>query len=317
MSRDPRRRVTARHLLLAAAVLVTAPAVALGAVGAGLASLPAAAAPSPLAISDIPVVLLTVYQRAAATCPGLAWPVLAAVGKVETNHNRPANQVSAAGAQGPMQFLPSTWAQYGLDANADGRVDPLDPADAVPSAARYLCALAADHSLPLAIAGYLCGDLADCRQRAQQPGGYTTRVLHWAERYTDTAPAAGPAATAAVQAALAELGTPYLWGGETAGVGFDCSGLVHHAYATTGLALPRTAQGQYDAGPQLPAGMSPQPGDLVFFGADSSRVTHVGIALGDGRMVDAPHTGALVRVEPIAGFGHYLGATRPRTGAAT
>jgi hypothetical protein len=50
----------------------------------------------------------------------------------------------------------------------------------------------------------------------------------------------------------------------------------------------------------------------VFFGSPT-RVTHVGIALGQGRMVDAPRTGALVRVEPIAGFGRYLGATRPTT----
>lgn len=49
----------------------------------------------------------------------------------------------------------------------------------------------------------------------------------------------------------------------------------------------------------------------MFFGTDTAHVTHVGIALGQQRMVDAPHTGALVRVEPIAGFGHYLGATRP------
>jgi cell wall-associated NlpC family hydrolase len=129
-----------------------------------------------------------------------------------------------------------------------------------------------------------------------------------------------PAVTVAVHVALAQLGTPYQWGGEAPSTGFDCSGLVQYAYEQAGLALPRTAQQQYDAGPHLPVTSPPQPGDLVFFGHSDRSVTHVGLALGEGRMVDAPHTGALVRVEPIAGFGHYLGATRPvatsNTGAA-
>jgi cell wall-associated NlpC family hydrolase len=316
VSRQPRRRA-ARHLLVAAAALIAAPAAAFGAVGAGLTSLPATAAPSTLATADIPAGLLPLYQQSAAACPGLPWPVLAGIGKVETNHNRPPRQAGAAGAQGPMQFLPTTWAQYGLDGNGDRAVDAFDPADAIPTAASYLCALGANRDLPQAIASYLCGNLTACQQQAQLPGGYTTQVLHWARLYTDPAAAVGPVATVAVQAALAQLGTPYLWGGETVGVGFDCSGLVQHAYATAGVALPRTAQEQYDTGPQLPAGLTPQPGDLVFFGASPRQVTHVGIGLGQGRMVDAPHTGALVRVEPISGFGHYLGATRPSNGAAT
>ena len=316
MSRHPGRR-TGRHLLLAAAALIAAPAAAFGAVGAGLTSVPATAAPSALAAADIPAALLPLYQQSAAACPGLPWPVLAGIGKVETNHNRPPQQVSAAGAQGPMQFLPITWAQYGVDGNGDGAADAFDPADAISTAARYLCARGADRDLPQAIASYRCGNLAACQQQARQPAGYATQVLRWAQLYTDPTVAAGPVATVAVQAALAQLDTPYVWGGETVGVGFDCSGLVQHAYGTAGLALPRTAQAQFDTGPQLPAGQVPQPGDLVFFGASPWQVTHVGIALGQGRMVDAPHTGALVRVEPIAGFGHYLGATRPSAGAAT
>ena len=54
--------------------------------------------------------------------------------------------------------------------------------------------------------------------------------------------------------------------------------------------------------PDVPAGTSLEPGDLVFFGHGPHAVDHVGIYLGDGRMVDAPHTGAVVRVEPVTGF---------------
>ena len=144
-----------------------------------------------------------------------------------------------------------------------------------------------------------------------------TRVLAWAAQYADALTAGSPAATVAVQTALAQVGTPYLWGGETPDAGFDCSGLVQYAYERAGITLPRTAQTQHDAGPLLSLIVEPVPGDLVFFGADLSHIHHVGIALGQGRMVDAPHTGALVRVEPIAGFGHYLGATRPAAQPAT
>ncbi|MDP3713775.1 MAG: bifunctional lytic transglycosylase/C40 family peptidase [Mycobacteriales bacterium] len=302
------------YLLLAAGTALLAPVAAIGAVSVGFASLPASAAASAHAASDIPPSLLVLYRQSALRCPGLPWPVLAGIGKVESNHNRPPRQISAVGAQGPMQFMPATWAADGTDGNGDHRADPFDPADAVPAAADYLCAHNAARDVGTAVASYFCGGLTDCQQRAQQPGGYADRVLTLARRYTDqslTGAAAGPAATIAVQVALVQVGTPYVWGGETPGIGFDCSGLVQHSYAAAGITLPRTAQTQYNAGPHLPLGAEPQAGDLVFFGTSTAHVTHVGIALGHGRMVDAPRTGALVRVEPIRGFGRYLGATRP------
>jgi cell wall-associated NlpC family hydrolase len=118
-----------------------------------------------------------------------------------------------------------------------------------------------------------------------------------------------------VQAALAQVDTPYVWGGAEPG-GFDCSGLVQWSYARAGLLLPRTAQQQYDAGPRLPAGTPLEAGDLVFFGTGPHGVDHVGIALGDGRMVAAPHTGALVRVETFAtSGGWFVGVTRPAAGS--
>jgi Transglycosylase SLT domain len=78
------------------------------------------------------------YISSARYCPGLHWQVLAAIGQVESDHGRNAG-VSSAGAMGPMQFLPSTWATYGVDGDGDGKADIQSPFDAVPSAALYLC----------------------------------------------------------------------------------------------------------------------------------------------------------------------------------
>ncbi|MDP3712663.1 MAG: lytic transglycosylase domain-containing protein [Mycobacteriales bacterium] len=78
------------------------------------------------------------YQRSAALCPGLPWQVLSAVGEVESGHGRN-NGPSSAGALGPMQFLPATWAAYGVDGDGDRRADVMSPYDAVPAAALYLC----------------------------------------------------------------------------------------------------------------------------------------------------------------------------------
>lgn len=278
---------------------------------AGLRGLPADATPSTMALADIPTGYLGLYQQAAGLCPGLDWTVLAGVGKVESDHGRAPDLTSTAGAQGPMQFLPTTWTTYGLDGNGDGHADPFDPADAIPAAAVYLCTLGAGRDTATAVAAYTCGVSISCQQTAVAPGGYARAVLDWATRYANTTgPAPGPAAGRAVQAALSQVGTPYLWGGQSPG-GFDCSGLVQWAYAQAGLALPRVAQQQYNAGPALAADAALAPGDLVFFGSGTADVSHVGIYLGDDRMVDAPHTGALVRVEPVAGFARYLGAIRP------
>src|SRR5206468_333267 len=79
------------------------------------------------------------YHQAAATCPGLSWTVLAAIGQVESGHGRNPS-VSSAGAMGPMQFLPSTFASYGVDGDHNGVLDIMAPGDAIYTAARYLCA---------------------------------------------------------------------------------------------------------------------------------------------------------------------------------
>ncbi len=82
---------------------------------------------------------LELYQISARVCPGLSWTVLAAIGQVESGHGRN-NGPSSAGALGPMQFMPATWKAYGVDGDGDGKSDIWSPYDAVPSAARYLCA---------------------------------------------------------------------------------------------------------------------------------------------------------------------------------
>jgi hypothetical protein len=81
---------------------------------------------------------LDLYRQAATGCRGLSWTVLAAIGQVESNHGRNTGP-SSAGALGPMQFLPSTWKSYGVDGDRDGKADIMNPYDAIPAAAKYLC----------------------------------------------------------------------------------------------------------------------------------------------------------------------------------
>lgn len=108
--------------------------------------------------------------------------------------------------------------------------------------------------------------------------------------------AGGPTGGDVVATALQDLGVPYRWGGTSRATGFDCSGLVQHVFAKLGVALPRTTYQQVDVGTPVASLAEAQPGDLVFFGTPPH---HVGIYLGDGRMIDAPYTGADVRIDPV------------------
>jgi hypothetical protein len=100
----------------------------------------------------IPPFLLPIYQ-AAGTAYGIPWQVLAAINEVETDYGRDLS-VSSAGAEGWMQFLPSSWEQYGVDANGDGFKDPYNPADAIFAAARYLAAAGGAANIKAAIFSY-------------------------------------------------------------------------------------------------------------------------------------------------------------------
>ena len=127
-------------------------------------------------------------------------------------------------------------------------------------------------------------------------------------------PAPNRTAAAAVRTALGQIGKPYRWGATGPG-SFDCSGLVRFAYADAGLAMPRTSRQQWSAGRHVEV-TDLRPGDLVFWANDPANpatIHHVGIHVGQGLMVHAPHTGALVRVDAIHPDG-YTGATRPGPG---
>jgi murein DD-endopeptidase MepM/ murein hydrolase activator NlpD len=101
---------------------------------------------------SIPPFLLPIYQAAGAAY-GIPWQVLAAINEVETDYGRDLS-LSTAGAEGWMQFLPSTWTQYGVDVNSDGFEDPYNPADAIFGAARYLKAAGGDADIGKAIFAY-------------------------------------------------------------------------------------------------------------------------------------------------------------------
>jgi hypothetical protein len=104
-----------------------------------------AGVPSLTALADIPAELLPIYQESAEATCGMRWAVLAAIGKVETDHGRSTlpgvrSGENLAGAGGPMQFLQPTWNAYGVDGDGDGDKDRYDVVDAIWGAANYLCA---------------------------------------------------------------------------------------------------------------------------------------------------------------------------------
>ncbi len=162
-------------------------------------------APSDLAKQDIPADVLAIYQAAARTCPGLDWAVLAGIGKIETNHGRSTlpgvhSGQNSAGAMGPMQFVQGTW-----DANkvaAPGHIIPnvYDIADAIYSAAKYLCSNGAGAGLPTPDARKLHDAISHYNHSEQ----YVSDVLAQAARYRG----AWSAATTPVAAVTAAGITP-------------------------------------------------------------------------------------------------------------
>jgi len=122
---------------------------------------------------------------------------------------------------------------------------------------------------------------------------------------------------AVVAVAVQYLGVPYRWGGARPRTGFDCSGLVKYVFGQLGVSLPHYAAAQYYSPEAVwvpPERL--QPGDLVFFtGSDGTRNApgHVGIYVGDGYLIDAPHTGSSVRIDSLdEGWfaNNYVGAKR-------
>ncbi|MFD6463469.1 C40 family peptidase [Streptomyces roseolus] len=279
-------------------------------------------APSPEAFSDIPPNLLVLYQQAPRVCPGLDWSVLAGIGKVETDHGRsPLPGVRSgenfAGAAGPMQFLAPTFnevvAKHPMPAGGASPPSRYSPSDAIYAAAYYLCDSGAPTDMHSAIFAYNHADW------------YVKDVLDQAARYRIQTPsgtedcrniqASGAAATV-IAFACAQLGQPYVWGGNgpEASGGWDCSGLTKAAYETVGITLPRTAATQYHAGPIIPENQL-RPGDLVYYGT-AADIHHVGLYIGGGKMINAPTFGSPVQIADYRYPGDdYFGATSPLTAA--
>ncbi len=270
---------------------------------------------------QIPSAMLTLYQSAATECPGLSWTVLAAIGTVESGNGTSTlpgvdSGANSAGAEGPMQMLPATFAEYDQPVPAGGASppSPYDATDEVYAAERMLCANGAGSSSTLAAAIYAYN----------HSGAYVSEVTAIAASLAggSTSPTSGgggsgtyplalpPGPTfagsgeALVQAAETQLGVPYVWGGTTPGVGLDCSGLVVVAMQSLGFDIAgsyRTTEEQVYLGTTVPLAQL-QPGDLLFYaGSDgtTSSPGHVAIYVGAGIQIAAPETGEVVQLQPV------------------
>ncbi|MEU7075736.1 peptidoglycan DD-metalloendopeptidase family protein [Streptomyces narbonensis] len=233
-----------------------------------------------------------------------------------------------ADAMGIAQFIPDTWRTEGIDANNKGGADPLDPEDAVPSMVAYDCKLADEiRSVP--------GDVVDNMLAAYNAGGpavrryggippyretrnYVREIRERAERWA--APMEGKVGNglaAVVAGAREAYNTPYVLGGSckppfVGSSGCDCSSLVKYAWSKVGVNLPRVTYDQVDIGTKVNSVKDLRPGDLIFSGGSASSPDHVAMYIGGGEVIDAPHTGARVRIKPLSFWdGRILIMKRP------
>ncbi len=146
--------------------------------------------------------------------------------------------------------------------------------------------------------------LARLRERREAAERAASAKLASAAHGLSSAAYAAKAAEA-IAFARAQLGKPYVWGA-TGPDSYDCSGLTQAAWAAAGVSLPRTTWDQIKVGTRVSIS-DLQPGDLVFYNSDNS---HVAMYIGDGKIIQAPHTGAVVDIEPVTEMPIY-GATRP------
>jgi cell wall-associated NlpC family hydrolase len=145
---------------------------------------------------------------------------------------------------------------------------------------------------------------------AEAPGDADGDGASGAAPDTDYTPPPADASKGAqvVAIAMQYLGIPYVWGGASPSQGFDCSGLTMYVYAQIGISLPHYAAAQYQLG--VPVSMDQlQPGDLVFFRG----LGHMGMYIGGGNFIHAPHTGDVVKISPLSDsyyVANWVGARR-------
>ncbi|GGT28063.1 hypothetical protein GCM10010271_35080 [Streptomyces kurssanovii] len=221
-----------------------------------------------------------------------------------------------AGALGIAQFIPDTWAAEGIDGNKDGRKDPLEPKDAVPAMVSYDCKMADEiRNVP--------GDVVDNMLAAYNAGAYKVKKYSGVPPYEETrryvreireraekwaAPTEGKVSGGlgkVVAGAKEALDTPYLYGGNckpkfTGANRCDCSSLVKYAWSKVGENLPRTTYDQVKIGSKVKSVNDLRPGDLIFSDGSASRPEHVSMYIGGGDVIDAPRTGAKVRIKPLS-----------------
>jgi len=263
-----------------------------------------------LARADIPPDYLIWYMDAAQTCPGLPWSVLAGIGTVESDNGQSSlpgvhSGANYAGAEGPMQFEPATFAEYAT--GPDQPLSPYDPADAIYTAAAMLCASGAR--------GGSASGIENAIFAYNHAQWYVSEVMSWAAKYA--AQGSSNAVTTAIKFAEAQLGKPYQWG--AAGPdSYDCSGLVYAAYAAAGIHIARTTYQWQQDGPVIPLNQI-QPGDLLFSaGSDGTPANpgHVVMYLGGGQVIQAPQTGEDVQIDSVD-LASVVVATRPADLATT
>ncbi|MGW3030218.1 C40 family peptidase [Streptomyces sp. NPDC001178] len=284
----------------------------------------------------VPSQYKSLIEDAGRTCSEVTPNLLAALLTQESGFNPKAR--SQVGAEGIAQFMPSTWQTHGIDGNGDGKRDVWDPADAIPSAAAYLCGIAKDvkdvpgNTQSNMLAAYNAGSGAVRKYGGIPPyketQNYVKSIQALAQQPSGGKIATTTQAEAAISAAKAMIGKPYSWGGGNAsgpstgtccspkgrsgtGIsGFDCSGLTLYAYATAGISLPRTAAEQYAASEPVKPG-DVRPGDLVFYGSSLTGIHHVGIYIGSGWLIDAPRPGTQVRYDPMDVMTDLIAVARP------
>jgi cell wall-associated NlpC family hydrolase len=158
----------------------------------------------------------------------------------------------------------------------------------------------------------LAAQAAAAAERATAAAGSTAGGSTQAPSWARSSGASSTQGDIAANWALTQLGKPYLWGG-AGPAEYDCSGLTMMAWARAGVQLLHYTGYQWEEGPHVPLNQL-QRGDLLFYAtntSDPSTIHHVAIYIGNGMMVNAPYTGAVVRIDSMYAPGGLIGAVRP------